>query len=276
MPEYPEIHTLISTLNKQCLFNNKIVNIKYLDDKVLKNCNQEQFNQFLINRCFTKISQLGKYIIFHLDRDKYLVAHMRMEGKLFFVKSNEPATKFSMLEIYFANKHKLIYEDFRKFGSFTIYQNKDEYLQSKEISKLGLELNDPKLTADYLLKRYKNRNIAIKTCLLDQTIFTGLGNIYADEVLFACRINPLTKAKQITYKQCQNILKQARMIVQKAIKAHGTTVFSYKFAPNHSGSYQKYLQAYGRKNQPCLRCKTLMKKIKVNGRGTTFCPKCQK
>lgn len=112
--------------------------------------------------------------------------------------------------------------------------------------------------------------------LLDQTIICGIGNIYSDEICFACRINPKRLAKLLSKADCENIIKACRKIMTQAIKHYGTTVFSFKYAPQHSGSFQEYLKVYLREGQKCFVCGSTIKKIKLNGRGTHYCPKCQK
>ncbi len=112
--------------------------------------------------------------------------------------------------------------------------------------------------------------------LLDQSIIAGIGNIYADEICFACKLHPCKKANLLDKQDCKNIIINCRKIMEQAIKHYGTTVFTYKFAPNHSGSFQQHLKVYSREGQKCKLCGSTIQKIKLNGRGTCYCPKCQK
>lgn len=274
MPEFPEVRTFISHLKQQHLLGQKVTSVIFIDDKVLKNCNQKSFTKFIVGEKFEDIDQIGKLIIISLSHDKFLTIHLRMEGKLFFVDSSVKPDKFTMVEMI-CGKKKLIYIDFRKFGTFYIYKSKQELLESEEVSKMGLQPFDAKLTASYLLDNFQGKSQAIKTTLLDQTIIAGIGNIYADEILFACKINPLRKAKLLSKQDCQNIINACRKIMKDAISKSGTTVSSFAFEPSHAGSYQKYLKVHTRENKPCLICKSKIKKITVNGRGTYYCPKCQ-
>ena len=120
------------------------------------------------------------------------------------------------------------------------------------------------------------KNRAIKTVLLDQTIVSGIGNIYADEILFRCNINPLVKPKYLTNQDYKNLAKYSRQVLLEAIKYKGTTVASYKFDPNHTGGFQSKLKVHTKAGKKCPICQTIISKIKVNGRGTYYCPKCQK
>lgn len=274
MPEFPEVRTFINHLKKQNIINQKFTGVNFIDDKVLKNSNQKTFTKFLVNEKVKDIDQIGKLIVISLTNDKYLTIHLRMEGKLFFIDKNIKPSPYTMVEMFCSSK-KLVYIDFRKFGTFYIYKSKKEFDNSNEIQKMGLQPFDKSLTDDYLLKKFKNKNQAIKTTLLDQSIIAGIGNIYADEILFRCKINPLRKAKLLDSKDCKNIIKYGAIVMKEAVKHSGTTVSSFAFAPNHAGSYQQYLNVYSRTNQPCKVCETKIKKITVNGRGTYFCPSCQ-
>ena len=151
-----------------------------------------------------------------------------------------------------------------------------ELNNSLEVKKLGLQPFHTQLTNNYLYKKTHLLHRAIKTVLLDQSLIAGIGNIYADEILFAAYIHPLTKTNKLHLFHYQSIIKHCQKIMELAIKNNGTTISSYAFAPNHAGNFQKYLKVHNRQNKPCLICHTKIKKIKVNGRGTYFCPNCQK
>lgn len=274
MPEFPEVHTFINHLKKQNILNCRVTDVNFIDDKVLKNSNRASFKKFIVGEKFEEIDQIGKLIVINLSHDKYLTIHLRMEGKLFFIDSSIKPDKFTMVEMN-CGKKKLVYIDFRKFGTFYIYKSKKDFLNSDEVTKMGLQPFDTKLTAQYLLDNFEGKSQAIKITLLDQSIIAGIGNIYADEILFECKINPLRKAKLLSKKDCQNIITACRKIMRSAIEHSGTTVSSFAFAPSHAGSYQKYLKVHTRENEECKTCKTRIKKITVNGRGTYYCPKCQ-
>ena len=154
--------------------------------------------------------------------------------------------------------------------------NKDDYLNYPGIKKQGIEANDPKLSATYLYEHLKNKTIAIKTALLDQTIISGLGNIYDNEVLFEAGIDPTRPSNTITIKECELIVQYSKKIIDQAIKDGGTTIHSFESALGVTGGYQDKLLVHGMNNKPCPKCKSLIKKIKVNGRGTYYCPNCQK
>ena len=131
------------------------------------------------------------------------------------------------------------------------------------------------LTPSYLKEKYKNKKLPIKTVLLDQSIITGIGNIYADEILFLSKINPLEKASNLNDEQLSKIITNTKNVLEKAIKEGGTTIRSYTSEEGVTGLFQNELYVHQRENEECRICKTIIKKIKVGGRGTYYCEKCQ-
>ena len=276
MPELPEVTTIINVLKNSTLINNEIKSVDILIPKVIQNASVQQFKKFFVNEKIIDIDRLGKYIIYKLTNKKVFVSHLRMEGNFFYLETKNIKNLHHLMVLFnFVNGNSLAYCDSRMFGTFSIYHEND-YLKSKELSKLSIDPLNEKFTPEFLLNKIQNINRPIKTVLLDQTIVSGIGNIYADEILFMSKLHPLTKAKQLTKKDCELICKYSKKILLDAIKHKGTTIFSYKFDPNHSGEYQQFLNVHQRENKPCKNCKTPIIKIKVNGRGTYFCPKCQK
>lgn len=198
-----------------------------------------------------------------------------MEGKYFFKDSNDVRNKHEHVIFELDNYKELRYHDTRKFGKMHLVKKEsfDEYLVMKE---LGLEPWDERLNANYLKDSYKNKSLPIKTVILDQRVIVGIGNIYADEVLFLSRINPLVKAKKLSLKQLESIISNTKVVLEKAIKEGGTTIRSYTSDEGVSGRFQNSLYVHSRVNEKCLCCGSKIIKIKVGGRGTYYCPKCQK
>ena len=196
-----------------------------------------------------------------------------MEGKYYEVDKEAANTKHARVIFYFDNGKKLIYDDSRCFGIMK-FSNEANLLNEKEISILGPEPFDLN-SGEYLYNKSRNVNIPIKSFLLDQTIMTGLGNIYVDETLFKSKIHPLTPAKLISKKQYDVILESSKNILQNAINDGGSTIKTYHPSKDIDGKFQTKLQVYGKSKQPCPICGNTLRFIKVNGRGTTFCPNCQ-
>ncbi len=273
MPELPEVETVKQVLSEK-IIGKKIVDVEVLFDKLLKNTTKEHFENTIKNQTIVDIKRFGKYLILSLDNNDILI-HLRMEGKLFYYDKKEEITKHDHIIFYFKDGSILKYNDVRKFGTFDLLK-KEEYLNYPKVKKLGVEANSIDLTKEYLKNKLKKSNKKIKIDLLDQTIINGLGNIYVDEVLFASQIHPESISKNLNDKDLENIVKNSRAILNDAIKKGGTTIKSFAASDQIKGSFQEFLKVYKKKDQECVVCKTTIEKIVVGGRGTHYCPKCQR
>lgn len=208
--------------------------------------------------------------------DYYLLSHLRMEGKYFIKNEEDELSKHEHVVFTFENKIKnsheqLRYHDTRKFGKMYLLP-KEEVYKTKPLKDLGLEPWDKALTVDYLKQKFKNK--PIKTELLDQSIIVGIGNIYADEILFLSKINPLENAKTLSDEKIYKIIENTKKVLDEAIKEGGTTIKSYTSSEGVHGRFQNKLLVHTK--DICPNCQTKIEKITVGGRGTYFCPNCQK
>ena len=272
MPEIAEVETVRNTL-KNMILNKEIKGVNVLYPKMLDS-SVEEFKSILPGKKFIDIKRNGKWLIFDLG-DYYLLSHLRMEGKYFVKSLDEEINKHEHVIITFTDNTDLRYHDTRKFGRMKLIK-KEDLDSTPEIKKQGIEPISDKLTKEYLYDKIHSKQIPVKTILLDQTIISGLGNIYADEVLFASHINPLKKGSDITINDCENIKNASRDIISKAIEYGGTTIKSYTSSLGVTGRFQQFLMVHKREGEPCLVCKTQVVRIKVGGRSTYYCPKCQK
>ena len=271
MPELPEVETVKNGLINKVL-KKKITNCKVLYEGIIAYPDKETFIKEITNQTINDIKRRGKFLIFELD-NYYLVSHLRMEGKYFIKIKEEILNKHDHVLFSLNDKEELRYNDTRKFGKMHLVK-KDE-LNLTPISKLGLEPWDEKLTTKYLKEKI-NKKKAIKTLLLDQSIITGIGNIYADEILFLSKINPETNGCDLTNKNLKDIIDNTRKVLEKAIESGGTTIHTYTSVDGITGRFQQELLVHGKKLSPCPICKTEILKIVVGGRGTYYCRKCQK
>ena len=271
MPELPEVETVKRVLSP-IVINHKINSIDVLRASIVNNKVQE-FISYFEKETFLSVSRIGKFLIFHLTNNKVLISHLRMEGKYIELEEKEDNTKYARVIFHLDNGHKICYDDSRSFGRM-LMSDEESFLKEKEIAKLGPEPFDIKDVSE-IIKKTKKMSLPIKTALLSQELMTGLGNIYVDEVLFASRIHPLTPAKLITKSEWETIVKNSVLILNKAIELGGSTIRSYHPGKDIDGNFQTNLLAYGRSGEKCAICHTIMRFIKVNGRGTTFCPHCQ-
>lgn len=272
MPEIAEVRVVRDVLKKQ-LVGRKIEKVKILYSGIIDQ-DVKTFTNNLEKKTFHDVTTIGKWLVFNLG-DKSMLSHLRMEGKYFFVPSNSEITKHDHVIFSLDNGYDLRYNDVRKFGKMLALDTKDIY-KCPQINKLGYEPDDKRLTTSYLLNKLNDKKIPIKEALLDQTIINGLGNIYANEVLFASRINPFKKASEVTKEEASRIISSSLKIITKSYELGGTTIKSYTSSLGVIGHYQDELKVQSRENLPCSICNTPIKRKKINGRSTFYCENCQK
>ena len=273
MPEKPEVITVARKLEKR-LIDRKIINVEVFHNNMIDYPSVEDFKKNIKNQLIHEITTRGKWIVMTLD-DYYLLFHLRMEGKFFFRTKKDEKNKHEHVIFDLDNDEQLRFADVRKFGKVMLIE-KDKIYSMKPYTELGLEPWDKELTSDYLKEKYSKKTLPIKSVLLDQSIITGIGNIYADEILFLSRINPLTKAKDLTSKNRKDIIDNTIKVLDKAIEEGGTTIRSYTSEEGVTGLFQNNLFVHQRAHEKCRICGEEIIKIKVGGRGTYYCPKCQK
>jgi len=241
----------------------------------LENIEYEEFRNKIINQHVHDVERVGKHLIFILD-DYVLLSHLRMEGKYYLIDSDnldEKMNKHKIISFLLDNGKTLLYHDVRKFGKMKLL-DKNNYMKDETLAKLGKEPFVMK--SEELFDKIKSSNKPIKELILNQTIMAGLGNIYADEVLFLSKLNPLKKGKEISLEECKKIINNSIVVLNKAIKAGGSTIRSYHSGNNVDGKFQNELNVYGKKGEKCPVCNSIVEKIVVGGRGTHYCPNCQK
>ncbi|HIS18412.1 MAG TPA: DNA-formamidopyrimidine glycosylase [Candidatus Coprovivens excrementavium] len=271
MPEIAEVETVRQTLKKRIL-NKKIKNVNVLYERIIES-DLEEFKKNLIGLEFKDILRKGKWLLFDIG-DYYLCSHLRMEGKYFIKKHDEVIDKHEHVIFSFEDGTDLRYHDTRKFGRMNLVL-KDKLDTVEGVRKQGIEPIDSNLTKEYLYEKFHKKKLPMKTLLLDQTIISGLGNIYADEVLFGARIKPMRLGNTITLEECDKIVKSSREIIEEAIKCGGTTIRSYTSSLGVTGRFQQNLMVHKRENEECKICHSLIKKIVIGGRSTYYCEKCQ-
>lgn len=271
MPELPEVETVKRTLERY-LVGRKIVDIRVHYSKILANVRKEEFQKKLIDQTITGMNRRGKWLIFEMN-DYDLVSHLRMEGKYFLKNPKEELTKHEHVTFTLDNGKELRYQDTRKFGRMYLFKKGTLY-QELPLSEIGKEPWDSSLTEEYLKEKWKDKKIPIKTSLLDQTVIAGIGNIYADEILFLAGIHPLKSSCKLTKKNRNDIIEATRKILGDAIEMGGTTIRSYESEKGVHGRFQQNLLVHTL--TVCSKCGGAVEKIVVGGRGTYFCKSCQK
>ncbi len=275
MPELPEVETFCQFLLPK-LKNKSIKEVEVYWKKLIKKPqNKAIFREKLLNEKFLTIKRRGKYILFFLQ--KYvLVVHLRMEGRFFFAKAGElnPEPANCLCKFFLSEGSCLYYVDSRHFGTFHL-EKKQNYFNNSGLKKLGVEPFSDQLDEEYLLKHWQKRKINVKSALLEQTVIVGIGNIYACEILFLSKIWPYKKVNELSKKELKTIIENCQKIMKEAIKLKGTTIHTFS-VDNKKGLYFNELKVYGRAQKPCFICNLSISKEKINGRGTFYCPSCQK
>ncbi len=264
MPELPEVETIVREL-RQKLRGDTFTGLKvYWTRTFVKEKKLEVSGQKI-----KAVERKGKYIIFRLSAG-WMITHLRMTGQL--IVDDRPADNRKHLRLSFslASGRYLQFYDMRKFGR--IYLTADE---KTILVNTGLDALDARFTENYLKELLKNRSTRIKSFLLDQKYIAGLGNIYIDESLFLAGIHPEMPAGKLGKNRVKKLYEAIQLILAGAIENMGTTLSDYRTTGGGFGSNQYYLKVYGREEQSCLVCKTVIKKIRHAGRGTHFCPTCQ-
>ena len=285
MPELPEVEIVKQSLDKNIKFEKikkVVVRNRSLRFKIPKN-----FEIVLKNKIINKISRKSKYLILHLE-DIYCVIHLGMSGTIHLInkknfKKNTNTSFYSSPNLplkhnhieFFLEKYQLIYNDPRRFGFFKIFKKKG---LSDFFNNVGPEPLNNKFNINYISNYFINKKKNIKSFLLDQKFVSGIGNIYASEILFCCKINPLKKAKSLTKLDIKKIRYFSKSILNQAIKKGGSSIRDFKNVEGRNGSYQNEFKVYQRENLNCLNkdCFGKIKKKVISKRSTFFCNRCQK
>lgn len=268
----PEVETVRRTLIP--LIKGKTIKRVTLWYPKIVATNHEKFIRELPGKKIIGIDRYAKYLLIRLSDNLTIVSHLRMEGKYHLTTPRQPKDKHDHVQFEFSDGTALRYNDVRKFGRMQLILTGTER-QSTGIGKLGYEPNSKEFTEQYFIERLARKKKNIKSTLLDQTIVAGLGNIYVDEVLWQSKIDPRSIASKLPVNKVKELRQYINQTIALATKERGTTVHTYLDANGQIGGYQKMLKVYGHAGEACAKCGTTLQKIKLNGRGTTFCPHCQ-
>ncbi|MEQ2526978.1 DNA-formamidopyrimidine glycosylase [Robertmurraya yapensis] len=274
MPELPEVETVRRTL-VELVSGKTIERVTVTWPKIIKKpVEVEQFKDALVGQVIEEISRRGKFLIFYTT-DFALVSHLRMEGRYGLYTPEEEIDKHTHVIFYFTDGTQLRYRDVRKFGTMHLFK-KGEELAELPLSQLGPEPFSEEFTVARMERMLAQTNRSIKTVLLDQKLVVGLGNIYVDEALFKAGIHPERSASSLTKKEMKILHHEIIQTLTEAVAKGGSTVRSYVNSQGEIGMFQLELFVYGRNGKACKTCSSELERIVVGGRGTVFCPKCQK
>ncbi len=287
MPELPEVEIVKRSLKNKLNFKKikkVIINNRNLRFKI-----EKKFENFLEGKSITNISRISKYIVLTLNKKYYCLIHLGMSGTLHLVKYKKKE-KNTNLSFYnsriLPKKHNhikikfhdcmIVYNDPRRFGFFKIFNDKNEL--KKSFYKLGPEAISKEFNFKYLKKKLKNKKKNIKNCLLDQSFVSGIGNIYANEILFYSKINPFKLGMEINDNEIKKLEKYTKFVLELAIKFGGSSIRDFKDSKGLSGFFQNEFKVYNRENKSCIikNCNSKIYKIFISNRSSFFCKSCQK
>ncbi|GBD22502.1 Formamidopyrimidine-DNA glycosylase [bacterium HR29] len=271
MPELPEVETIRRDLTKLAI-GERIVDV-WVDPAtapLLLDGSPEAFREEVCGRRILRIDRRGKYLLFRLDDGRTWATHLRMTGRLVWRRSDAPPEPYERAWVRFESGHDLRWCDLRKFGRWRLISCDDEVL-----GQLGPEPLDPSFSAEALASMLRGRRAPVKAVLLDQRRIAGLGNIYADEALFAAGIRPDTPAGSLEAAAVRRLHEAITDVIRRGIERRGASFRDYVDANGEEGAQQMYVQVFRRTGKPCYRCGTPISRIVVGGRSTHFCPHCQ-
>ena len=268
MPELPEVETIARGLDAQ-VAGRLISDVRLLTPAVLRGGDPAG----LPGRTIQGVSRRAKLLRLHLDDGTTLIFHLKMTGRVWLAAPGQALPKHTHLLCGLDGGDRIVFEDTRRFGYCGIFSSRD--LDQWDFhSTLGPEPLET--SAADLAERIGSRFACVKALLLNQTVLAGIGNIYADESLFAARIHPASTAANIPSERLVRLCTELKRILLEAIEAGGSTISDYRNAYGKSGIFQDSFLVYGKKGEPCPACGRRLKAEKIAGRTSTHCPRCQK
>ncbi len=266
MPELPEVETIVRELKKAVL-GKRITEVCVHVPVVIREPSVEQFKKGLTGVTIKNILRKAKVLILELSNGKALTIHLKMTGQLVYPGNGLT----SRVSFRLSDGKYLDFFDQRLFADLRLL---DDWLELPFIQSLGPEPFD--ISIEQFKEMLAKKKTKIKPLLMDQTFISGVGNLYAAEALFRARIDPQRSASSLSDKEAVLLLKEVQQTLREAIEHKGSSVDNYVQLTGLPGGYVKYHKVYDREGKPCIMCKTPIKRIALGGRGTYFCPKCQK
>jgi len=274
MPELPEVETVCRALSK-VLTNSRIKKIEFYR-KDLRWQVKDNLEVSLKNNIFIDPYRRGKYILIPTNTDKIFLIHLGMSGQIR-IKKKDIVQKHDHMRMIVDNNNKhfvVTYNDSRRFGYIDLFKKK-ELREHFLLSKIGVEPLGRELTTEYLQNYFKKRVINIKNALIDQKIIAGIGNIYASEILYKAKINPLRKVNSLSQNDLNSIITFTKIILKRSIDVGGTTIRDHMQPDGSLGYFKQKLQVYGKVNEKCKTCNSYIVKEVISNRSTFICKHCQ-
>ena len=296
MPELPEVETIIRELNSK-IVGKKIIDVYTERPQTLINSSPNLFRKIVKKAIIRKVERKGKYIIISLSDNAVIILHLRMTGRIFVSKcwhlSHDKLIKrggaicrkpekildqnkkhFIRFALFLGQDTDFFLSDVRRFATVELFKDKNHLTK---LAKIGTDAMDKSLTEKMFIDLLKKQTTEIKKALLNQRFISGIGNIYADEILFKSKILPQRKVTTLSDKELKRIFISMKAILRKAIQYKGTSFSDFRTTTGEKGSYIEKVNVFRKEGLPCPnKCGSIIEKVKLGGRGTRFCPRCQK
>lgn len=273
MPELPEVETICRGL-RALLRGRKVAEVEVLEPR-LRSPVTGAFCSQLRGRTILDVERRGKYILVWLEGDQVWLSHLGMSGKLIYVEPDKPRERHDHIIVRLDEGHELRYHDPRRFG-LSVVVPRAELEGLPQIKNLGLEPFDHQFNGAYLYSIARDSRRRIRDLLIDQGVLAGLGNIYANEILFRAGIRPTTRAWRLGCRRAEQIAEVTPRVLQEAIRWCGTSFSDYRDAEDRFGEFQNHLRVYDREGEKCRVCSARIRRVVIGNRSAFYCPTCQK
>ena len=275
MPELPEVEVTRMGLLPHIL-GRRITKISHSGKRLRVPVPRKLLATNVLGNTIVTIDRRAKYLLFRIDNGSTLIIHLGMTGKLGLIPSREPPATHDHLRLLLDNGIELRFNDTRRFGSVMVWP----FMEAKKMeaafsSRIGVEPFSSDFNISYLQNQSRSRKIPVKNFLMDSRILAGVGNIYANEILFAASVHPQTPTKNITQHEWKIIISATRRILKKAIQSGGSTISDFLGSSGNPGYFQVHFNVYNRTGHKCKRCNNNIHKTVIGGRATFFCLQCQ-
>ncbi len=259
MPELPEVETIVQGLRKR------------IRGKTISKTRGLGFKPSLVGKRILRIRRRGKYVVLSLHDGSTLLIHLGMTGRLLYSQVAQKPSKYTRASFTFTDGSSLRFDDVRRFGRMMFYPNGEKPAQMEKLGVEPLAKDFTRRTLETILRRSRRR---VKELLMDQRVIAGIGNIYAQEILFVSKVNPFAPSCSLSAGAIRSLHGSIKETLQRAIAERGTTFSDYLDVDGKGGNFQDCLQVYHRER--CPRCKGKIERVKLSGRTTYYCPRCQR
>lgn len=274
MPELPEVETVTHALRRVLI--DETIRVVIVRERRLRFPVDFDDDSFPYGKRIIDVRRRGRYVIVEFEGLTALVAHLGMSGSFRFVPEEEPYRKHEHVVFRLSGDQTLRYEDPRRFGFILLTRLSTPGVTPSELDHLGPEPLFSGFSGNYLAAELAGRSLPVKSALMDNRIVVGVGNIYANESLFAAKIHPMTPAGKLSRPRISRLVKAVKRVLAAAIEAGGTTISDFKTVDGSTGRFHVELKVYGREGEPCSNCGATVKRLVVAGRSTYFCARCQR